>query len=69
VAAARAVVNAAGPWVDRVRRLGDRSAGTSVGLGKGVHLVLEAPPGWHAANICARVTELLSYDAAAVAGR
>jgi glycerol-3-phosphate dehydrogenase len=45
---ARAVVNAAGPWVDHVRRLGDSSAGTSVALSKGVHLVLEAPPDWHA---------------------
>ena len=46
---ARTVVNAAGPWLDHVRRLGDESAGTSVTLSKGVHLVLEAPQGWHAA--------------------
>ncbi|HET8529050.1 MAG TPA: glycerol-3-phosphate dehydrogenase/oxidase [Gaiellaceae bacterium] len=42
---ARAVVNAAGPWVDAVRRLEDPQAGTSVALSKGVHLVLAAPPG------------------------
>jgi len=32
---ARAVVNAAGPWVDQVRRLEDPSAGTSVRLSRG----------------------------------
>lgn len=42
---ARAVVNAAGPWVDAVRRLEDPRAGTSVALSKGVHLVLDAPDG------------------------
>jgi len=46
---ARTVVNAAGPWIDHVRRLDDSSAGTSVLLSKGAHLVLVAPPGWHAA--------------------
>jgi glycerol-3-phosphate dehydrogenase len=46
---ARAIVNAAGPWVDDVRRLADPAAGTSVMLSKGAHLVLEAPPGWRAA--------------------
>jgi glycerol-3-phosphate dehydrogenase len=40
---AKAVVNAAGPWVDAVRRLEDPRAGTSVALSKGVHLVLDAP--------------------------
>jgi glycerol-3-phosphate dehydrogenase len=47
--AARTVVNAAGAWVDQVRRLADPAAGTSVTLSKGAHLVLEAPPGWRAA--------------------
>lgn len=37
---ARVVVNAAGPWVDRVRRLEDPRAGTSVRLSKGAHAVL-----------------------------
>ena len=45
----RAVVNAAGPWVDEVRRLEDARAGTSVTLGRGAHLVLERDDGWGAA--------------------
>jgi glycerol-3-phosphate dehydrogenase len=47
--AARTVVNAAGPWVDRVRRLEDPAAGTSVLLSKGAHLVLAGGEGWTAA--------------------
>jgi glycerol-3-phosphate dehydrogenase len=47
--AARAVVNAAGPWVDAVRRLEDPAAGTSVVLSKGAHVVLEGGDGWTAA--------------------
>jgi glycerol-3-phosphate dehydrogenase len=47
--AARAVVNASGPWVDEVRRLEDRSAGTSVTLSKGAHVVLEQRGDWGAA--------------------
>jgi glycerol-3-phosphate dehydrogenase len=46
---ARAVVNAAGPWVDEVRRLEDPSAGRSVTLSKGAHLVLERAGEWGAA--------------------
>ncbi|HJU46486.1 MAG TPA: FAD-dependent oxidoreductase, partial [Gaiellaceae bacterium] len=46
---ARTVVNAAGPWVDRVRRLEDPGAGTSVVLSKGAHLVLRCPSRWRAA--------------------
>jgi glycerol-3-phosphate dehydrogenase len=46
---ARAVVNAAGPWVDSVRRLEDPAAGTSVRLSKGVHVVLEPEQAWSAA--------------------
>jgi glycerol-3-phosphate dehydrogenase len=46
---AKAVVNAAGPWVDAVRRLEDPRAGTSVALSKGVHLVVDAPEGFEAA--------------------
>jgi len=45
----RAVVNATGPWVDRVRQLEDRNAGTSVTLSKGAHLVLDCAEGWEAA--------------------
>jgi len=47
--AARAVVNAAGPWVDRVRRLEDPGAGRSVALSKGVHLVLRPREPWSTA--------------------
>ena len=39
---ARAVVNAAGPWVDRVRVLEDPTAGTSVRLSKGAHVAAPA---------------------------
>jgi len=42
------VVNAAGAWVDAVRRLEDPSAGPMARLSKGVHLMLDAPPGWRA---------------------
>jgi glycerol-3-phosphate dehydrogenase len=47
--AARAVVNAAGPWIDDVRRLEDPRAGTSVTLSRGAHLVLERDGDWDAA--------------------
>jgi glycerol-3-phosphate dehydrogenase len=46
---ARVVVNAAGPWVDAVRRLEDPSAGTSVVLSKGAHAVLGGGEDWTAA--------------------
>lgn len=46
---ARAVVNAAGPWVDRVRRLEDPRARPSVRLSKGVHVVVDGGEDWHAA--------------------
>lgn len=45
----RAVINAAGPWVDRVRRLEDPSATPVARLSKGVHLVLDRPDGWRGA--------------------
>ncbi len=38
----RCVVNAAGPWVDAVRRLEDEQAKSLLHLSKGVHLVLPA---------------------------
>jgi glycerol-3-phosphate dehydrogenase len=47
--AARTVVNATGAWIDAVRRLEDPSAGTSVTLSKGSHLVLERDGDWGAA--------------------
>jgi len=44
----RALVNAAGPWVDSVRRLADPSARPLIRLSKGVHVVLPLAAGWHA---------------------
>jgi glycerol-3-phosphate dehydrogenase len=46
---ARAVVNAAGPWIDRVRRLEDANARPSVRLSKGVHVFLDLAEPWNAA--------------------
>jgi glycerol-3-phosphate dehydrogenase len=46
---ARVVVNAAGPWVDHVRRLEDPRAGASVRLSKGVHVLVPGGEGWTAA--------------------
>ena len=46
---ARVVVNAAGPWIDEVRRLEDPNAGTSVVLAKGVHALVPADREWAAA--------------------
>jgi glycerol-3-phosphate dehydrogenase len=44
----RAVVNAAGPWVDSVRRLENPSAPPLIRLSKGVHVVLPLAAEWHA---------------------
>jgi glycerol-3-phosphate dehydrogenase len=46
---ARAVVNAAGPWLDSVRRMEDASAGKSIRLSKGVHVLLDTERSWSAA--------------------
>ncbi|GAB2494152.1 glycerol-3-phosphate dehydrogenase/oxidase [Nocardiopsis aegyptia] len=46
---ARLVLNATGPWVDRLRRLEDPDAAPSVRLSKGAHLVLKTPEPWRAA--------------------
>ncbi|MFD6950812.1 glycerol-3-phosphate dehydrogenase [Nocardiopsis sp. TSRI0078] len=46
---ARVVLNATGPWVDRLRRMEDPSASPSVRLSKGAHLVLRTPEPWRAA--------------------
>ena len=46
---AKAVVNAAGPWVDRVRRLADPKARASMRLSKGVHVVVDGGQDWNAA--------------------
>jgi glycerol-3-phosphate dehydrogenase len=46
---AKTVINAAGPWVDRVRLLEDAGARPSMRLSKGVHVVVERPDDWNAA--------------------
>ena len=46
---ARVVVNAAGPWVDHVRRLEDPRAGTTVRLSKGAHVLVPGGEDWTAA--------------------
>ena len=46
---ARVTVNAAGPWVDVVRRLEDPRAGTSVRLSKGAHVLVPGGSDWSAA--------------------
>jgi glycerol-3-phosphate dehydrogenase len=46
---AKAVVNASGPWVDRVRRLEDPNAARSMRLSKGVHALVEPQHEWSAA--------------------
>src|SRR5262249_6053629 len=43
------VINAAGPWVDEVRRLEDPGAAPSMRLSKGVHVVVDGGDGWRAA--------------------
>jgi glycerol-3-phosphate dehydrogenase len=47
--AARVTINAAGPWVDEIRRLEDPRAGTSVRLSKGAHVLVPDGRGWTAA--------------------
>ena len=46
---ARVVVNAGGPWVDRVRALEDPAAAPSVRLSKGAHLIVAQREPWRAA--------------------
>ena len=46
---AKQVVNAAGPWVDHVRRLEDPDARPSMRLSKGVHVVVDGGESWGAA--------------------
>jgi glycerol-3-phosphate dehydrogenase len=45
---ARHVINAAGPWVDHVRRLDDPTAAPLVRLSKGIHLLLPLHDAWKA---------------------
>lgn len=44
----RHVINAAGPWVDELRRLEDPSCAPMARLSKGVHLLLEPESEWQA---------------------
>jgi glycerol-3-phosphate dehydrogenase len=46
---ARAVVNAGGPWIDRIRRLEDPRARPTSRLSKGVHVLLAREEPWSAA--------------------
>ncbi|MDT3396670.1 glycerol-3-phosphate dehydrogenase/oxidase [Streptomyces sp. B1866] len=46
---ARLVLNATGPWVDRLRALEDPGAAPSIRLSKGAHLVLRRTSPWNAA--------------------
>lgn len=46
---AGAIVNATGPWVDRVRRLEDPKARPSIRLSKGVHVLVDGAQDWQAA--------------------
>lgn len=48
---ARAIVNATGPWIDRVRALEDPAAQASSRLSKGVHALLALDEPWSAALI------------------
>lgn len=64
--ACRAVVNAAGPWVDHVRRLDDPAAPPLVRLSKGVHLTLPGDESFRAALIIpvdrSRVTFVIPWQ-------
>ncbi|MER6969961.1 glycerol-3-phosphate dehydrogenase/oxidase [Nocardioides sp. NPDC000445] len=46
---ARVVLNAAGPWVDHLRRMENPGAAPSIRLSKGAHLVLKRKSPWKAA--------------------
>ncbi|MFI1954307.1 FAD-dependent oxidoreductase [Streptomyces xinghaiensis] len=46
---ARLVLNATGPWIDRLRRMEDKNSAPSIRLSKGAHLVLRRKAPWRAA--------------------
>ena len=46
---ARSIVNATGPWLDKLRRLEDENAAPSVRLSKGVHVIVDGGEDWKAA--------------------
>jgi glycerol-3-phosphate dehydrogenase len=58
---ARCVVNAAGPWVDAVRRLEQPGAGRSIRLSKGVHVLLAPEREWSAALTIPHDTVRVSF--------
>jgi glycerol-3-phosphate dehydrogenase len=62
----RYVINAAGPWVDRLRKLEDPACEPMARLSKGVHLLLNAPSDWTAGLVVpvedGRVTMALPWQ-------
>ncbi len=62
----RYVINAAGPWVDRVRQLEDPACEPMARLSKGVHLLLEPESEWRAGLVVpvedGRVTMALPWQ-------
>jgi glycerol-3-phosphate dehydrogenase len=62
----RYVINAAGPWVDRLRKLEDPTCEPMARLSKGVHLLLTAPSEWNAGLVVpvedGRVTMALPWQ-------
>ena len=58
---ARVVVNAAGPWVDEVRRLENPAAGTSVRLSRGAHVLVPAGEEWGAALTIAQTDVRVTF--------
>ena len=46
---ARSIVNATGPWLDRLRKLEDPGAQPSIRLSKGVHVIVDGGEDWKAA--------------------
>jgi glycerol-3-phosphate dehydrogenase len=62
----RFVINAAGPWVDKVRQLEDPVCEPIARLSKGVHLLVDAPEEWRAGVVVpmagGRVTMALPWQ-------
>jgi glycerol-3-phosphate dehydrogenase len=52
----RAVVNAAGPWVDEVRRMENPRSGPLARLSKGVHVIVEQSEPWEGHHRALRQT-------------
>ena len=58
---ARVVVNATGPWVDRLRRLEHPAAAPSIRLSKGAHAILRLEQPWSAALTIPHDTVRVSF--------